>query len=82
MSYFRRRAGNSKDETAFYHRPLKKLLATEGFVNISIRPHEFLHPAIPKRLIGIFQSLNTLLEHLWPISEIAGSLLIRAEKAK
>jgi len=82
VPYFRRRAGNSEDETAFYRWSLKKLLTREGFVNISIRPHEFLHPAVPKPLIGIFQSLNKILEHFWPISEIAGSLLIRAEKPR
>ncbi len=76
----RRITGTSPDETAFYRWRLKKFLLDEGFTNVSIRPHEFLHPMIPKFSIRVFQSLNAVLEHIWPIREIAGSLLIRAEK--
>jgi SAM-dependent methyltransferase len=80
VAIIRRITGTSPDETAFYRRRLKKLLVDEGFVNVSVRPHEFLHPAIPKLLIPIFQSLGAVAERVWAIREIAGSLLIRAEK--
>jgi 2-polyprenyl-3-methyl-5-hydroxy-6-metoxy-1,4-benzoquinol methylase len=80
VGIIRRITGTSPDETAFYRRRFKKLLLNEGFVNVSVRPHEFLHPAIPKLLIPIFQSLSTVAERVWPICEIAGSLLVRAEK--
>ena len=40
----RRITGTSPDETAFYRWRLKKLLLKEGFVNVSVRPHEFLQP--------------------------------------
>ena len=76
----RRLTGTSPDETAFYRWSLKKLLINEGFVNVSVRPHEFLHPAIPRWLIPMFQSVSAVAERIWPICEIAGSLLIRAEK--
>ena len=76
----RRLTGTSPDETAFYRWRLTKLLLKEGFVNVSVRPHEFLHPAIPRLLIPMFQSLSAVAERVWPIREIAGSLLIRAEK--
>jgi 2-polyprenyl-3-methyl-5-hydroxy-6-metoxy-1,4-benzoquinol methylase len=76
----RRIRGTSPDETAFYRWRLKKLLLSEGFVNVSVRPHEFLHPAIPKLLIPMFQSIGDVAERIWPIYEIAGSLLIRAER--
>jgi 2-polyprenyl-3-methyl-5-hydroxy-6-metoxy-1,4-benzoquinol methylase len=82
IPYLRRRAGNSEDETAFVRWSLKKQLLKAGFINVSIYPHEFLHPAIPDGLIGFFQSVNNVLEHLWLIKEIAGSVLIKAEKPK
>jgi len=80
VTIVRRITGTSPDETAFYRWRLKKLLLNEGFVNVSVRPHEFLHPVIPKLLIPVFQSLSAVAERVWPIREIAGSLLIRAEK--
>ena len=80
VSIIRRLTGTSPDETAFYRWRLKKILLNEGFVNVSVRPHEFLHPAIPRLLIPMFQSLNAVAERIWPIYEIAGSLLIRAER--
>ncbi len=80
VSIIRRLTGTSPDETAFYRWRLTKLLLDEGFVNVSVRPHEFLHPAIPELLIPMFQSLSAVAERIWPIREIAGSLLIRAER--
>jgi 2-polyprenyl-3-methyl-5-hydroxy-6-metoxy-1,4-benzoquinol methylase len=80
VGIIRQLTGTSPDETAFYRRRFKKLLLSEGFVNVSVRPHEFLHPATPKLLIPVFQSLSAVAERVWPIREIAGSLLIRAEK--
>jgi SAM-dependent methyltransferase len=81
VGIIRRITGTSPDETAFYRWRLKQLLLDEGFVDVSVRPHEFLHPAIPKFLIPLFQSLSNVAERVWVIREIAGSLLIRAEKA-
>ncbi len=80
VAIMRRITGTSPDETAFCRWRLTKLLLEGGFVNVSVRPHEFLHPAIPKLLIPIFQSLSAVAERVWAIREIAGSLLIRAEK--
>jgi 2-polyprenyl-3-methyl-5-hydroxy-6-metoxy-1,4-benzoquinol methylase len=79
-SFIRRLTRTSPDETAFYRWRLKKLLIDEGFVNVSIRPHEFLHPRIPEPLIPLFQKITSVFEWAWPTREIAGSLLIRAEK--
>jgi 2-polyprenyl-3-methyl-5-hydroxy-6-metoxy-1,4-benzoquinol methylase len=76
----RRIAGASPDETAFYRWRIKKVLIEEGFINVMIRPHEFLHPMIPSSLIPLFKSLTRIAEAIWPICEIGGSLLIIAEK--
>lgn len=80
VGVIRKVRGVSPDETAFCRWRLKKLLLNEGFVNVSVRPHEFLHPSIPKVLIPMFQSIGNVAERIWPIYEIAGSLLIRAER--
>jgi 2-polyprenyl-3-methyl-5-hydroxy-6-metoxy-1,4-benzoquinol methylase len=80
IGIIRKITGTSPDETAFYRWRLKKRLLDEGFVNVTVRPHEFLHPAIPKLLIPIFQFAGNIAEKIWPIYEIAGSLLIRAER--
>ena len=80
VGFIRLLTGGSPDETAFYRWQIKKLLLGEGFVNVSARPHEFLHPLISKPFIPLFNSLNVLAERLWPVREIAGSLLISAEK--
>ena len=80
VAVVRRIAGASPDETAFYRWRISEMLVNQGFVNVSVRPHEFLHPAIPKLLIPLFKSISAVAERIWPIYEIAGSLLIRAEK--
>jgi 2-polyprenyl-3-methyl-5-hydroxy-6-metoxy-1,4-benzoquinol methylase len=80
VGFIRKIAGASPDETAFYRWQIKKLLLGEEFINVSARPHEFLHPLIPKPFIPLFTSLTTFAEWLWPVREIGGSLLISAEK--
>lgn len=80
IAIVRRITGTSPDETAFYRWRIKKVLLNEGFVNVWVKPHEFLHPATPKLLIPVLQSLSVVAERIWPIREIAGSLLIKAEK--
>ncbi len=80
VNYIRKKTGTSPDETAFYRGSLKKLLLGKGFIKVSIKPHEFLHPATPKFLIPMVQSLSFLAEKLWGVREIAGSLLIKAQK--
>lgn len=76
----KRRLGDSPDETAFFRWTLAPLLRNTGFREIQITPFDFLHPAIPKRLISPLQAIGDFLEKLPLISEIAGSLYIRASK--
>lgn len=80
VDYIRKKTGTSPDETAFYRWSLKKILICKGFTNVSIKPHEFLHPATPKSMIPFMQLLNSVAEKLWVVREIAGSLLIQAQK--
>jgi len=82
VEYFRRRSGSSPDETAFYRRALTRRLRRAGFINVQIRPHEFLHPRTPSYAIPLMQHVTFWAERIWPLKCIAGSLLIRAEKPR
>jgi 2-polyprenyl-3-methyl-5-hydroxy-6-metoxy-1,4-benzoquinol methylase len=80
VSVVKRRLGDSPDETAFFRWPLRHLLEKTGFRNIQITPFDFLHPQIPSRFIPVAQAIGNFLERTPLISEIAGSLYIRATK--
>ena len=76
----KRYLGDSPDETAFFRWPLARLLRNAGFHQIEIAPFDFLHPRVPRQLIAPVEALGDLLEKLPLLSEIAGSLYIRARK--
>jgi len=76
----KRLLGESPDETAFVRGPLAKRLKDTGFDPVVIAPFDFLHPSIPAALIPIFRKMGEGLEKIPLIKEIAGSLLITAEK--
>ncbi len=80
IEYVRRRSGTSADETAFVRWSLARRLHRHGFEVISVLPHEFLHPATPEPLIPMVRAFSSIAERTWPLREIAGSLLIRAER--
>lgn len=71
----------SPNETAFIRWELKKRLLATGFQNIHISPFDFLYPYIPALTIPFFKGLGSCLEQVPLISEIAGSLYIRATKS-
>ena len=73
-------AGDSPDETAFSRWQLKKNLKMCGFKNIEIKTFDFLHPNTPRPFIPLVTRLGECLESLPIISEIAGSLFIKALK--
>jgi ubiquinone/menaquinone biosynthesis C-methylase UbiE len=76
----KRRLGDSPDETAFLRWPLQHRLIRAGFRAIQITPFDFLHPSISSRWIPSVQAVEQFLEKLPLISEVAGSLFIRATK--
>lgn len=79
VPFLKRRAGDSPDEYAFTARRIRRDLDNAGFVNIEVQPFEFLHPAVPDRLISVVSRLEALLMRT-PIRHIGGSLLITATK--
>ena len=76
----KRRMGDSPDETAFFRWQLRNKLRAVGFRNIRIECFDFLHPQTPPQLIPFCEKLGRWLEKTPLISEIAGSLSIRAGK--
>ncbi|MCC6503191.1 MAG: class I SAM-dependent methyltransferase [Deltaproteobacteria bacterium] len=78
--FFRERFHNSPDETAFVRFALKRQMRERGFKDIVIDPFDFLYPKIPDSLAGKADSLLRVIEKIPLVSEIAGSLFIRAVK--
>jgi ubiquinone/menaquinone biosynthesis C-methylase UbiE len=76
----KQRLGDSPDETAFFRWPLRQRLQRAGFREIQITPFDFLHPKIPAGWIPAVKAIGSLLEKTPLVSEIAGSLYIRAAK--
>lgn len=80
IPYIKRMMGDSPDETAFFSWSLKGKMKRAGFKEIKITPFDFLHPGIPRRLVGIVQSICAMAERCPLLSEIAGSLYVTAKK--
>lgn len=72
--------GVSPDETAFFRRALQKLLRETGFDEISVKPFDWLHPAVPETLIGVVSGIGRALEAIPGVREFSGSLWINARK--
>lgn len=72
--------GDSPDETAFRKGPLRDQLLSVGLSEVEITPFDFLHPWVPKPLIGIVDAAGRIVEKIPWLREIAGSLMIVAKK--
>lgn len=70
----------SPDETAFVRWSLAATLREHGFVDIRITPFDWLHPAIPDRLIEFTEAFGALVEQVPAAREFSGSLLISCKK--
>jgi 2-polyprenyl-3-methyl-5-hydroxy-6-metoxy-1,4-benzoquinol methylase len=80
VPWIKRKLGDSPDETAFLRWPLRRLLQHTGYRDVQIDPFDFLHPKTPVALIYGVDTFGRFLENVPVISEIAGSLYIRAIK--
>jgi 2-polyprenyl-3-methyl-5-hydroxy-6-metoxy-1,4-benzoquinol methylase len=72
--------GDSPNETAFFRWLLQRRLERAGFRHVQIQPFDFLHPRLSPAWTSRIQAFANLLERVPLISEIAGSLYIRAVK--
>jgi ubiquinone/menaquinone biosynthesis C-methylase UbiE len=80
IPYIKRIMGDSPDETAFFRWSLKRKLENHYFKSIAIKPFDFLHPKTPKLFLYMVNRLGLIIEKIPLISEIAGSLYIKAVK--
>jgi 2-polyprenyl-3-methyl-5-hydroxy-6-metoxy-1,4-benzoquinol methylase len=80
VRWVKRRLGDSPDETAFFRWSLRRLLEQTAYRDVRIDPFDFLHPKTPVALVDSVSALGRFLENVPVISELAGSLYIRAIK--
>ncbi|MDD5570261.1 MAG: class I SAM-dependent methyltransferase [Bacteroidales bacterium] len=80
ISWLKRKLGDSPDETAFFRWPIIRLFKKYNFRQIEVIPFDFLHPAIPSRLIKPISAIGNFIEKVPFIKEVAGSLYIYAVK--
>ena len=82
IPFLRKLAGDTDYERAFFRWPLAKILKTNGFKNIAIKPFDWLHPFTPAPLTPSVEKIGNVLEKIPLIKEFSGSLLIYAENIK
>ena len=80
MPLARKASRTSPDETAIIRWSLANKLRRVGYVAVSIRNVDWLHPRTPAPLIRPLSLLGFLLERLPILREFSGSVLIRAER--
>lgn len=80
VKFIGRMLQNTPDETAFFRWPLAGVLCDAGFKQVKVSPFDFLHPAVPKPFMRLVDGMGKVLERVPLVREIAGSLIITAEK--
>jgi len=80
IPWLKQKMGDSPDETAFFRWSISRLLKKYNFTQIEVIPFDFLHPAIPPKLIKSVSGVGNFIEKVPLMKEIAGSLYIRAVK--
>ena len=80
IPFIKKWLGDSPDETAIVRWSFKKKMMDHGFKNVNIFPYDFLHPSVMKALIPIVDSIGKTVEKIPVLKEIAGSVIIYAEK--
>ncbi|MBN2301176.1 MAG: class I SAM-dependent methyltransferase [Lentisphaerae bacterium] len=68
----------SADETAFVRWRLAAVLQKEKFADIRIVPFDWLHPSVPRSLVGAVSNFGRALERIPVLREFSGSLHISA----
>ena len=76
---FRKLHGASPDEMAFCRWELIKKLQENKFIEVEVKPFDFMFPLIPEKLFGLTKKVEKVFEKTI-INEIAGSLIVKASK--
>lgn len=80
VPFIKKWLGDSPDETAIIRWKLAKMLESLNYVKVNIFPYDFLHPITPNFLIGTVNTVGKIIEQIPVLKEIAGSVIIAAEK--
>lgn len=80
VPWIKERMGDSPDETAFFRGQMRRLLRDAGFTAISVTPRDWLHPAVPGRMITTVRKVEALLNKIPLVREFGGSLYIHARR--
>lgn len=80
VPFIKKWLGDSPDETAIVRWKFRRLLEKKGFKKVRIFPYDFLHPLVPGLFISLVEKLGKLIEKIPVAREIAGSVIIYAEK--
>lgn len=80
-SFATRRLNYSEEERTYTRFTYAKFLRAAGFVNVNVRPFDFLHPITPAALLPAVRALGRLLEWTPITRELSGSLVLSAAKA-
>lgn len=80
IPWFKKLLNEIPNETAFFRSYLSIFLKKQGFKNIKVIPFDFLHPLMPAFLVFFMNRISLSMEKIPLLKEIAGSLLISAER--
>lgn len=82
ISFFKKMAGDSLDETAFFRWFVLNKISKAGFENVVVEPFDFMHPALPEFLLDYGNPIFIFLEKTPLVREFAGSLMIIGGKPR
>jgi SAM-dependent methyltransferase len=80
VSALKERFAVSPDEKAFTRFKAERTLKRIGYVDVSVRAFDFLHPSVPPSWVDAAARFGRGLERIPLVREIAGSLLIHGDK--
>ncbi len=80
VPFIKKYLGDSPDETAIIRWKTEKELKNIGYAKVVISPYDFLHPIVPEFLTSFVEAIGNVLEKIPVLKEIAGSVVISAEK--
>lgn len=80
IPFIKKLLGDSPDETAVIRWRMQTLMKQIGFSNIKIFPYDFMHPLLPSFFLPAFTKIGPYIEKIPLLREIAGSVIIYAEK--
>jgi SAM-dependent methyltransferase len=78
FKWARRKWATSDTEMAFYPRELRSIFEQHGFEVHELFPFDFMHPAIPAKVVPLAQSIDRFLERTPLLRFLGGSYFIHA----